>query len=72
MHLAMKIVHVSAQDINGGAVLAAHRLHRGLQRAGHEPSMFAATRRSQDSSVTPFAPPTGLPFECSARESFAT
>lgn len=54
----MKIVHVSTNDIDGGAALAAFRLHRGLQRAGHESSMFVATRCSHDSSVVSFTPPT--------------
>lgn len=57
MHLAMKIVHISTQDINGGAALAAYRLHRGLQRVGHESSMFVATRSSCDPTVLAFAPP---------------
>lgn len=56
----MKIVHISAQDINGGAALAAYRLHRGLQRVGYESSMFVATRSSSDPTVLAFAPPTDI------------
>ncbi|NOS78162.1 MAG: glycosyltransferase [Nitrospira sp.] len=56
----MKIVHLSASDIGGGAALAAYRLHRGLQRAGHDSSMLVAKRSSQDSSVLAFSPPNGL------------
>ena len=63
----MKIVHLSTTDISGGAALATYRLHRGLQRAGHESSMFVATRGSQDSSVIPFAPPTGLALRARRR-----
>ena len=54
----MKIVHLSTQDINGGAALAAYRLHRGLRRVGHESSMFVARRSSCDPTVLAFAPPT--------------
>lgn len=53
----MKIVHISTQDINGGAALATYRLHRGLQRAGHESSMFIVTRSDCDPTVVAFAPP---------------
>lgn len=56
----MKIVHLSSSDIGGGAALAAYRLHRGLQRAGHESSMLVAKRSNQDSSVLAFSPPDGL------------
>ena len=52
----MRIVHLSTQDINGGAALAAYRLHRGLQRLGHESSMFVATRSSQDPTVIAYSP----------------
>jgi hypothetical protein len=56
----MKIVHLSTDDITGGAAWAAYRLHWGLQQAGPESSMFVETRCGQDSSVTAFGPPTGL------------
>ncbi len=54
----MKIVHISTEDINGGAALAAYRLHRGLQRVGYESTMFVAKRSSCDPTVVAFAPPT--------------
>ena len=50
----MKIVHVTTEDISGGAARAAHRLHTGLRKMGHDSSMFVANRRSKDQYVTAF------------------
>lgn len=50
----MKIVHVTTEDISGGAARAAHRLHTGLRKMGHDSSMFVANRRSKDPHVTAF------------------
>lgn len=50
----MRIVHVSTEDITGGAARAAYRLHIGLQRLGHESSMYVINRRSKDQYVTAF------------------
>ena len=50
----MKIIHVSTEDISGGAARAAHRLHTGLRKMGHESSMFVVNRRSKDPHVTVF------------------
>jgi len=50
----MRIVHVSTDDISGGAARAAYRLHTGLRRLGHDSSMYVANRRSKDPHVTAF------------------
>ena len=50
----MKIVHVSTEDITGGAARAAYRLHTGLRRLGHDSSMYVLNRRSKDPHVTAF------------------
>ena len=50
----MRIVHVSSEDINGGAARAAYRLHTGLRRLGYDSSMYVVNRRSKDPHVTAF------------------
>ena len=40
----MKIVHISKNDLAGGAARAAYRLHKGLQRIGQESAMFVESR----------------------------
>lgn len=50
----MKIVHVSTEDITGGAARAAYRLHTALNQLGHDSLMFVANRRSKDPLVTAF------------------
>lgn len=50
-------VHVSTDDITGGAAVAAHRLHRGLRRTGHDSRMLVSRRRSEDPNVERFVPP---------------
>jgi glycosyltransferase involved in cell wall biosynthesis len=47
----MKILHLSTNDINGGAARAAFRLHTGLLRLGHESSMLVLKRSSTETSV---------------------
>ena len=47
----MKILHLSTNDITGGAARAAFRLHTGLLRLGHESSMLVLKRTSGESSV---------------------
>ena len=56
----MKIVHVSTSETGGGAARAANRLHRGLQRLGHQSSMFVAKSMGNDSSVLRFRSPDGI------------
>jgi len=50
----MKILHLSTEDIAGGAARAAYRLHTGLQRLGHDSFMCVLNRRSKDPSVVTF------------------
>ena len=57
----MKVLHVNTYDIVGGAARAAYRLHKGLCRLEQESYMLVAERRSEDSSVSNFKPPTDLP-----------
>ena len=72
----MMIVHLSKNDIQGGAARAAYRLHKGLQRLGHASSMVVESRTSDDPSVRLFAKPMnpasiirrGLRQVCMARE----
>jgi glycosyltransferase involved in cell wall biosynthesis len=49
----MRILHISTNDITGGAARAAFRLHTGLLRLGHESSMLVLRRTSGESSVRP-------------------
>src|SRR4051812_11809170 len=53
----MRIVHLSKNDMQGGAARSAYRLHKGLQLAGHDSSMLVASRSSEDSSVRVFEKP---------------
>jgi glycosyltransferase involved in cell wall biosynthesis len=50
----MKVVHVSTEDIAGGAGRATYRLHTGLRRLGHDSSLYVVNRRSKDPHVTAF------------------
>ncbi|HMJ11652.1 MAG TPA: glycosyltransferase [Polyangiaceae bacterium] len=47
----MKVVHVATADRSGGAARAAHRLHVGLQREGHDSRMFVRDRTSDDPAI---------------------
>ena len=53
----MRILHLSTDDVTGGAPRAAYRLHVGLRRLGCDSSMFVAQRKSNDPSVLDFTPP---------------
>lgn len=48
----MRIVHIAASDVCGGAARAAHRLHKGLLREGVDSRMFVRRKRSDDPKVT--------------------
>src|SRR5262245_19724502 len=63
----MKIVHISTEDISGGAARATYRLHRGLRRLGHESFMMVRNRQSDDPTVLPFEPASDLPSRVSRR-----
>ncbi|WP_298815774.1 glycosyltransferase family 4 protein [Chloroflexus sp.] len=58
----MRIVHVSANDISGGAARAAYRLHQALLALGCHSQMLVASRRSADPTVRAM-PPAGNWFE---------
>ena len=49
---AIRVVHISANDIRGGAARAAYRLHSALNAAGVVSRMFVRKRTSQDSSAS--------------------
>ena len=56
----MRIVHIAASDVCGGAARAAHRLHDGLLRDGVDSRMFVRKKRSDDPRVTAAVRPPGL------------
>lgn len=47
----MKVVHVSTADMNGGAAIAARRLHLSMIRQGIDSSMLVMTKGTDDPSV---------------------
>ncbi|WP_298483064.1 glycosyltransferase family 4 protein [uncultured Chloroflexus sp.] len=47
----MRVVHLSTNDISGGAARAAYRLHRALLASGCQSTMVVANRRSDDPTV---------------------
>lgn len=54
----MKVIHLNATDIVGGAGQATHRLHRGLRDLGIESQMVVAKKHSNTPTVTEYpAPP---------------
>lgn len=53
----MRILHLSTNDIRGGAARAAYRLHCSLCRQGYDSTMFVANRYSDDPTVAAFEPP---------------
>jgi glycosyltransferase involved in cell wall biosynthesis len=54
----MKILHISTQDIGGGAARATYRLHKGLKNIGLNSQMLVQEKLSDDKTV--FAPKTRL------------
>ncbi len=55
----MKVLHLSTNDIFGGAARAAFRLHHGLLESGVDSRMFVQTKYSGDSSVIGSTTQTG-------------
>jgi glycosyltransferase involved in cell wall biosynthesis len=47
----MNILHVSTNDIGGGAAIAAYRLHKGLRLIGEQSRMFVSQKSSDDADV---------------------
>jgi glycosyltransferase involved in cell wall biosynthesis len=52
----LKIVHVSTNDLSGGAARSAYRLHKGLLSIGNDSRMLVLEKSSSDSTVTSFNP----------------
>ena len=48
---SLRILHLSTNDGGGGAARAAHRLHTGLRRLGHESTMLVLKRTGDDPAV---------------------
>jgi glycosyltransferase involved in cell wall biosynthesis len=47
----MKIVHISAYDVQNGAAKAAYRLHTAMRETGHQSRMIVLSKGSQDHDV---------------------
>lgn len=47
----MKVLHLSANDVNGGAAIAAYRLHQGLLHEGVDSVMYVLNKLSKDPTV---------------------
>jgi glycosyltransferase involved in cell wall biosynthesis len=54
----MQVLHLSTSDLSGGAAIAAHRLHQGLQDLGITSQMLVDKKLSDDQAV--FAPKSNL------------
>lgn len=52
----MKICHINASDIGGGAARAAYRLHVGLRYCGQASSMYVMYKQSSDPDIMKFQP----------------
>ena len=52
----LRILHVSADDVTGGAARCAYRLHQGLLEVGCDSTMLVSRRRSNDPAVLRFQP----------------
>lgn len=57
----MRILHVNASNISGGAGRAAYRLHTGLRRLGQDSSIFVPRGQINDPSVMVFESPMAMP-----------
>jgi glycosyltransferase involved in cell wall biosynthesis len=56
----MKVIHLSTNDIRGGAARAAYRLHRGLHLLGLDSHMLVKSKSSDDPKIAAFMPPRNL------------
>src|SRR5688500_15266639 len=56
----MRILHLSATDVAGGAARATYRLHTGLKRLGHDSRMLVGKKWGEDPAVEPVNPPQDL------------
>jgi glycosyltransferase involved in cell wall biosynthesis len=55
----LNILHLNTYDIYGGAARAAYRLHKGLLCLGFDSSMYVATRRCSDPTISALTLPVG-------------
>ena len=53
----MKILHLGANDIIGGAARASFRVHWALRKQGYDSTVLVAHRHSNDPTVTALVPP---------------
>jgi glycosyltransferase involved in cell wall biosynthesis len=58
--VGLRITHLSTYDLQGGAALAAYRLHEGLRKAGHDSTFLVQYRDREKPGVVLFEPPIGL------------
>jgi glycosyltransferase involved in cell wall biosynthesis len=56
----LRISHLSAYDLTGGAGRSAFRLHTGLRRLGHDSKMLVIEKESKEPSVVQFIPRVDL------------
>lgn len=56
----MRILHLSTNDMSGGAARAAYRLHTGLRRAGIDSTFLVVNRQGDDPSVRALPVAAGL------------
>ena len=56
----MRILHLSATDVAGGAARATYRLHTGLRRLGLDSRMLVGKKWGEDESVEAIKPPADL------------
>ena len=47
----MKVVHINTSDINGGAAIAAHRLHLAMLKQGIDSKMLVMTKSSDEIDI---------------------
>src|SRR6056297_2929736 len=47
----MKIVHVNTSDINGGAAIAAHRLHKAFLKRNIDSNMLVMKKNSDEREI---------------------
>lgn len=52
----LKVVHLSTHELQGGAALAANRLHQGLLRRGVDSTLFVRHRATPSPSVLSYRP----------------
>ncbi len=65
--MSMRIVHLSASDLAGGAARAAFRLHRALSDQGIDSRMLVRSRRSLDDRVIPVGHARGVGAKVKSR-----